>query len=163
LEEAEVFVRTTLRANKSLSTINSKNFQEKGKFPKLKPLPGAKAINCEEIEDFPMENNAFASSKQNAFVRQSLSRKEQGRSMTKKSSSGLRGGQNFKIPITQSHGKNRRGLSNEQMGTNPEDLNLLFYDFNNVNKNVGAAGEIFEEQPEFEEDFELGPTNCKQS
>ena len=39
------------------------------------------------------------------------------------------------IPINQIHGKNRRGLSSEQMQSeNPEDLNLLFYNFNRKQK-----------------------------
>lgn len=41
----------------------------------------------------------------------------------------------FKIPITQSHGHNSRGLSSDQMqDDNPEDLNLLFYNFNRKGK-----------------------------
>ena len=37
----------------------------------------------------------------------------------------------IKIPINQNHGKYRRGMSSDQMeADNPENLNLLFYDFN---------------------------------
>ena len=65
----------------------------------------------------------------------------------------------LKIPIEQNHGKSRRGLSKDQLNPNPEDLNLLFYNFHSSNENLDE--QIMEEQEEFEDDLTLGPTNCK--
>jgi hypothetical protein len=111
------------------------------------------------------------------------SRRDGSQNIVKKSSSGFRNMKNsknfsvdvgeyfndavkpvedFKIQINQNHGKNRRGLNKNQLESEPEDLNLLFYNFNgDSNDRLGKGGKIPEEQPEFEEDYELGPTNCK--
>uniref|UniRef100_A0A7S3K7F0 Uncharacterized protein n=1 Tax=Euplotes crassus TaxID=5936 RepID=A0A7S3K7F0_EUPCR len=69
-------------------------------------------------------------------------------------------GTDFKIPIEQNHGKNRRGLSKDQLNSNPEDLNLLFYNFHSSNENLD--GKIIEEQEELEDDLILGPTNYEE-
>ena len=68
-------------------------------------------------------------------------------------------GSDFKIPIEQNHGKTRRGVSKDQLNSNPQDLNLLFYNFHSGSED--RDGQIMEEQEEFEDDFSLGPTNCK--
>lgn len=65
----------------------------------------------------------------------------------------------FKIPIKQNHGNNRREVSQGKLNTNPEDLNLLFYNFN-IDNELDTSGRIIEEQEELEDDFDLGPTNC---
>ena len=70
--------------------------------------------------------------------------------------------EDFKIQINQNHGKNRRWLNKNQLDSEPEDLNLLFYNFNSdSNDRLSKAGKIHEEELEFEEDYELGPTNCE--
>lgn len=111
------------------------------------------------------------------------SRRDGSQNIVKKSSSGFRNIKNsknfsvdvgeyfndavkpvedFKIQINQNHGKNRKWLNKNQLGSEPEDLNLLFYNFNSdSNDRLSKAGKIHEEQPEFEEDYELGPTNCE--
>lgn len=64
------------------------------------------------------------------------------------------------IPIRQNHaynGKKNRGLSSDQMqADNPEDLNLLFYDFNKSSKekamNMKRTNQIMEATEENEDD-----------
>lgn len=68
--------------------------------------------------------------------------------------------QDVKIPIKQSHGKNRSGINKDQLEVNPKDLNLLFYNFN-TNGEKDDSDRIIEEQEELEDDFDLGPTDCK--
>lgn len=114
------------------------------------------------------------------YGRSTHSRREGSRQIVKKSSSGFRNiknsnnnfsvdvreyfndgikpsENNYSIPIQQSHGFKNRGLSSDQMqAENPENLNLLFYDFNRSGKDqansLKRASRILEEQPEFEDD-----------
>lgn len=70
---------------------------------------------------------------------------------------GIKPSEIYKIPIQQSHGFKNRGLSSDQMqAENPENLNLLFYDFNRSGKDqansLKRSSRIMEEQPEFEDD-----------
>ena len=123
------------------------------------------------------------SMKKKTYGRSNNSRREGTRRLVKKSSSGFRNIKNtknlsvdvreyftdgkrqsdeFAIPIEQDHGKNRRGISREQLEENPEDLNLVFYNFNSGSKEkLGKSSRIMEEEEELEDDFDLGPTNCK--
>lgn len=160
--------------------------QNHGQLPKLKVAKDNKEADEDEVynDDFSVSPKVFPDSfKQTSYGISKHSRRDGSQQIVKKSSSGFRNIKNsknfsadvreyfnegakqnedFKIPITQNHGKNRRGLSNNQLESKPEDLNLLFYNFNGNSKDrISRAGKILEEQPEFEEDFELGPTSCK--
>lgn len=160
--------------------------QKQGQLPKLKMVKNNKVTDEDEIynDEFSVSPKVFPGTfKQTNYGMSKHSRRDGSQQIVKKSSSGFRNIKNsknfsadvreyfndgvkqkedFKIPITQNHGKNRRGLSNNQLDSKPEDLNLLFYNFNcNSNDRISREGRILEEQPEFEEDFELGPTNCK--
>ena len=170
-----------------MSTINSKHFaiQKPGKLPELKIVKGKATDEDEGYNDeFSVSPKGMTDAfKHPNYSMSKHSRRDGSQQIVKKSSSGFRDIKNsknfsvdvreyfhegakkkedFKIPITQNHGKNRRGLNKNQLESQPEDLTLLFYNFNNNSRErISKAGKIPEEQPEFEEDFELGPTNCK--
>jgi hypothetical protein len=52
---------------------------------------------------------------------------------------GMKNGDNFHIQIKQNNGHKHRGLSSGQMDDHPEDLNLLFYNFNGNKKDQSAG------------------------
>ena len=155
-----------------------------GKLPNLKLTNGHQGSQDEEYNSDKYNSNSpgrlLEERNCNIYGRPTHSRRENSKYIVKKSSSGARNIKNnknlsvdvreyfnegkpskdFKIPIRQSHGENRRGNSNIQLATNPEDLNLLFYNFNMKNDNEDSD-RILEEQEELEDDFDLGPTNCR--
>lgn len=113
-----------------------------------------------------------------SYGRSTQSRREGTKQIVKKSSSGFRNiknsnnnfsvdvreyfndgikpTENYNIPIQQNHGQKNRGLSSDQMQADrPENLNLLFYNFNRSGKEQNSmkrSSRIMEEQAEFEDD-----------